>query len=377
MTMKSHLLLLAGAAALSLGAASMAQTPQVTSNSSGPTLRELPEIPFTSKIVITDEKMPKNVFIGEPAGVAVSRKGHIYLYTRTGEAGDIATRRSAQLFEFDKDGNFIKEIGGPNNYVMGWAHSVRVDSDDNVWIADAGTHMISKWSPDGRLLLALGRRPESTNVFGAAPAPGAYPRLGLLRDEIGSFAEPTDIAFDSKGNVYVSDGYQNSYVHKFDKYGEFVTRWGSRGSGPGQFLTPHAIAVSADDKVYVADRGNNRIQVFDSEGKFLKEIRIDTRHPDGYVPKVFGYMKDKDGRYLSFWPVSVCISGGANPVLWSTDADLVVKMTLDGKVLGRFGTEGRRPGTFASLHNIACTDDPNTVYVVENVNMRVTRIMTP
>ncbi len=356
--------------ALAAGASSQ----EAVSRSSGPTLDTLPKIAFTSTAVITDAKMPKNVYIGEPAGVAVNSKGHIYLYTRTGEAGDIADRRSAQLYEFDANGNYVREIGGPNNYVMGWAHSVRVDSADNIWIVDAGTHLVSKWSPSGRLLLTLGRRPESVDAWLPQRAVGERRRLGLARDEVGSFAEPTDIAFDSKGNLFVSDGYDNAYVHKFNTYGEFITRWGSRGSGPGQFQTPHAIAVDANDNVYVADRSNNRIQVFDNDGKYLREFKVDSRRPKGFMPKAIGYRKDKDGRYLSFWPVSICITKGPDPVLWSTDADLFVKMTLDGKVLGWFGEEGRRPGAFAALHNVACTKDRDTVYVVENVNTRVSRV---
>ena len=340
-------------------------------------LDQIPELKYDAEIIVSNLNMPPNIALGEAAGVSIDSKGNIYVYSRTGGSGDIDFRRSAQLFEFGPDGKFIREIGGPNNYVMGWAHSVRIDPQDNIWIVDNGTNLVSKFDQQGRIVMALGRRKESVQPLVEHIENGrivSESMHGPTND--GMFWEPTDIAFDSKGNLYVSDGYKNTNVQKFTKDGEFIMRWGTPGSGPGQFRTPHGIAIDAKDNVYVADRGNNRIQVFDSNGKYLREVKLDIRYPKDVELKTPGLVLGADGRYISMWPNSICISKGPNPVIWANDItpSVVLKVSLDGKVLGRFGTEGRKKGQFAYMHELSCGKGDNEVYLTEMINYRVQKI---
>lgn len=346
-------------------------------------LDKIPQLPYDTEIIVSNLNMPANIHLGEVAGVDTDSKGNIYVYTRTGGPGDIDFRRAAQLYQFGPDGKFMREIGGMNNPVMAWAHSVRIDAEDNIWVVDNGSNLVAKFNQQGQLLLTLGRRSESHMPFlqrmdqktGNIIAIGKADTMGMAGNE-GLFWEPTDIAFDSKGNLYVSDGYKNSQVQKFSKDGEFITRWGSKGSGPGEFNLPHGIAVGPNDEVYVADRSNNRIQVFDSNGKYLREMKLDLRYPKDVKLKTPGLGKGPDGRFRSLWPNSICVTKGPNPVIYTNDItpSLVIKMSLDGKVLGRFGSEGRKKGEFAWMHEMACGKGDNEVYLSEMINMRVSKV---
>lgn len=340
-------------------------------------LASIPELPFDAKVVVSNLNMPTGVFLGEIAGVDVNSRGNIFVFSRTGGSGHILFRRSAQLFEFAPDGKFIREIGGNNIYTMGWAHSVRVDKDDNIWIVDSGTNLVSKFDPRGRLVMVLGRRNESVAAFAPAPKPGeTSPLYVFFPNEPGLFGEPTDVAFDAAGNIFVSDGYQNAQVQKFDKDGHFVTRWGVKGTDPGQFNTPHGIATDAQGNVYVADRGNNRIQVFDNNGNFLRQVRLEIRVPKDEVLPTPGIVRDKDGVYISLWPNSICVSRGPNPAIYTNDItpSVVIKMSLDGKVLGRMGTAGRQVGQMGWMHEMSCGRGDNELYLSEMLNYRVQKL---
>src|SRR5258706_3765791 len=313
------------------------------------------------------------MFLGEAAGVDIDSKGNIYVYSRTGGVGDIYHRRSAQLFEFDPTGKFLREIGGNNVYVMGWAHSVRIDKDDNIWTVDNGTNLVAKFNQKGQMLMALGRRAES--VQGRIEADS---RAAMLLTNPGLFFEPTDIAFDAQGNSFVSDGYGNARVQKFDKDGNLLTVWGKRGTGQSEFITPHGIAVDEQGNVYVADRSNNRIQVFDNNGKFLRlwETKIDNRVPKDKISPTPGLMLTPDGYYGSLLPNSICITRGPDPILYANDLmpGAVYAYTLDGKPIGRLGANGKKVGQFGWMHELACGKARNEVYVTEMVNYRVQKL---
>ena len=329
-------------------------------------------IPFEASAPL---KLPPGLNFGEGAGVAVNSQGHIFAYTRTGSPGNIERLRAAQLFEFAADGTFIREIG-ENLYSRAWAHAVRIDREDNIWLVDNGSDLGVKLSPEGKIMNVFGRRRESISA-GDKHLPGAA--VPPARD--GYFNEPTDVAFDPQGNAYFSDGYKNSRVAKYDKDGNWVMSFGERGSGPGQLRTPHGIQVDNQGRVYVADRSNNRIQVFDSDGNVLREITWEdvlkqAPVPDGYKPNIAHFGENPDGSYNSLWPNTLCITPGPNQVLFSQDMfpGRIYKMSLEGEVLGYFGRDGQQVGQLGWVHGIACPNE-NEVWISELLTWRIQRFL--
>jgi hypothetical protein len=316
----------------------------------------IPEIPYDSAPNLL--KLPEHIHMGEAVGVATNSKGNIFVYTRTGSpnatlGGSRAfTHGGARLFEFSPTGTFVREIG-QGLYAFLFAHAVRIDPQDNIWIVDEGSNMIVKFNPAGRVVMTMGRKPESV------PVPAAEGRSGNGAGVAGdNFNRPTDVAWDAAGNIFVSDGYGNSRVAKFDKNGKFLKSWGSRGTAPGQFNTPHSIATDAQGNVYVGDRGNKRLQVFDNAGTF-KAAYTNVGAP---------------------W--AVCVSPGPHQYLYSSDSNgtgsmdngEIYKMELDGKILGKFGQAGKLMKEFGSVHEIDCRN-PNELYVGEITNWRVQKLI--
>jgi DNA-binding beta-propeller fold protein YncE len=299
-----------------------------------------PEIPFES--VPNLLKLPTDLYLGEVAGVAVNSKGHIFAFTRSGHT---------RLFEFDPQGNFVREIGN-DLYAFSFAHVVRVDKNDNIWCVDEGANMVIEFDPQGRVVMLFGRKPEA--VEGAPPPPGTPPPppgpFTTFTQRL--FNRPSDVAWDPAGDSFVADGYGNSRVVKFDKNGDWVKAWGQRGTAPGEFHIPHTIAADAKGNVYVGDRENNRIQVFDSDGNFLKQ-----------------------------WsnigmPWAICITPGPNQVLYTSDSipGRIYKMDLNGNILGAFGKAGKLLGQFGWVHEISCPSE-NEIYVSELLNWRVQKLI--
>ena len=200
--------------------------------------------------------------------------------------------------------------------------------------------MVIKFNPEGRVVMVLGRRPEPADAVSGAPAGAAVPPLPYI------FDRPTDVGWDAAGNIFVSDGYGNSRVVKYDKNGRFIATVGSHGSAPGQLNLPHTLAVDAKGNVYVGDRSNRRIQVFDNDLKFKA-------------------IYDNVGA-----PWAVCITPGPHQYLYtsnsnpdSNNAELaavtgeIYKMELDGTILGKFGTrrQAARASSAPSTKSIAAT----------------------
>ena len=207
-------------------------------------------------------QMPADVYLGETAGVAVNSKGHVFVLSRGNTTGPAYGAAASQLLEFDAGGKFVREIGH-NLYAWSFGHAVKVDGEDNIWVADKGSDMVVKFDAQGRVVMVFGRKQEASDE-GTEPLKHGKPPLAPVD---GMFRQVTDMAWDGAANTYISDGYINSRVAKLDKDGNWIKSWGEPGSGPGQFSVPHSIAVDAKGNVYVADRGNRRIQVFDGDGE--------------------------------------------------------------------------------------------------------------
>src|ERR1700685_93789 len=244
-----------------------------------PSPQTAPTIPFDS--VPDFLKLPPDVYLGEAAGVAVNSKGHVFVFSRGGTTGPAYGAAAAQLFEFDADGKYVREIGH-HLYAWSFAHAVKVDKEDNIWVADKGSDMVIKFNPEGRILMVFGRKQEASDEA-TGPVKHVHPPLPPVD---GMFRQVTDVAWDSAGNTYISDGYINSRVAKVDKDGNWIKSWGEPGDGQGQFNTPHSIATDAQGHVYVADRGNRRIQVFDGDGTFLRQFTIDVPVPPDARPAI-------------------------------------------------------------------------------------------
>jgi DNA-binding beta-propeller fold protein YncE len=209
------------------------------------------------------------------------------------------------------------------------AHGLRIDRADNIWVSDIGHHMVFKFSPNGKLLLALGQSDKP----------------GLGNDQ---FNQPTDIAFGANGEIYVTDGYGNSRVMKFAANGKFLSQWGSPGKRNGEFDLPHSIVVDAKNRVLVGDRENNRIQVFNSEGEFLEVW-------PGFAP--YGMSFDAKGTLF-------VADGRANKVL---------RLSPDGKVVGSWGQKGKGPGEFNLPHMLAA-DSKGNLYIAEVGGQRLQKL---
>ncbi len=353
----------------------------------------VPEINFDSAPNLL--KMPDNIVMGEAVGVATNSKGHIFVYTRDGLLSyTVGTSRqfgrgaAARLYEFDEKGNFMREIG-KGTYAQAFAHTVRIDPEDNIWMVDEGSNMIVKFSPEGKVLMTLGRKPED---FSGIPGPvaegqssggttgGAIERQLLMLEHpaamaavpgapagggeafsTGPFAmfnRETDVAWDAAGNIFVSDGYNNKRIVKFDKNGKFLKDFGSRGHGPGQFEDVHTIQVDHQGNVYVGDRANKRLSVFDNDGNY------------------------KSGYINVGSPWAICITPGQHQYMYSsnstgtTDMETggeIYKMELDGRILGKFGEGGKQMKEFMAVHELDCRTD-NVVYAGEISNWRVQKL---
>jgi len=338
--------------------------------------QEAPIIAFDS--VPDPIKMPKDMYLGEVTGVAVNSKGNIFVFSRGNTTGPAYAAAAAQLLEFDPKGNFVREVG-KNLYAWSFAHSVRIDRDDNIWAVDKGSDMVIKFNPSGdKVLMVFGRKQEASDE---STAPLKHPNPPLPPED-GRFRQVTDVTWDPAGNIYISDGYINARVAKADRNGRWLKSWGLKGNKPGEFNTPHSIAADAQGNIYVADRGNRRIQVFDGDGNLQRVMTIDVPYDPEAQPAI-GNKPDvqkliKSGAVLTQTPGApwaLCITPGPNQVLFASDAypGRVYKMTLDGKVLGVLGESGKQAKQFGWIHEIACPSE-NTLFVAELLNWRVQKL---
>jgi DNA-binding beta-propeller fold protein YncE len=330
----------------------------------------VPEIAFDS--AANPLTLPEDIYLGEVGGVAANARGDLFVFTRTGHPTvSLGTSRAfahggSRLFQFDRAGKFVREIGS-GSYGFMFAQQVRIDPQDNLWIVDQMTGYVMKLDAGGHVQMLLGRKPEAIPVpapaargDGAAGGGGGQGRGGLPGAGAQSdvFNRPTDVAWDAAGNIFVADGMGNARVAEFNSKGVFIRSWGSRGTGPGLFGSVLAIAVDAQGNVYVADGGNKRIQVFDNNGTFKTQFtNVGT-------------------------PAALCLTPGPNQFLYSSnsnppeDFDIggeIYKMKLDGTIVGRFGRAGKTLKEFGTVNSIDCRTE-NSLLVGEVSNMRVQRL---
>jgi hypothetical protein len=333
--------------------------------------QSVPEIQFDS--VPDFIKLPPGMNLGEVPGVAVNSKGHVFVFTRSNSAtGPAYGAAAAQLFEFSPNGEFLREIG-KGLYAWSEAHSVRIDKDDNIWAVDKGSDMVVKFNQAGRVVMAFGHHAEAADE---EAKPWSHPDPPLAPID-GLFRQPTDVTWDSEGNIYITDGYVNSRVAKYDKNGDWVKSWGSKGTGPGQFRIPHNIVADRNNNLYVGDRANRRVQVFDTDGKFLRMFTIDVPPVPG-TKAVFGNTPTGDRlAEVIGAPNAICITPGPNQVLFVGESIFpgrIFKVSLDGKVLGVIGRSGRQLKQFSGAHGLACPSETE-VYTAETPNWRVQKLI--
>jgi DNA-binding beta-propeller fold protein YncE len=307
------------------------------------TITGVPEIPFTT--VPNLLKLPAGEYLGEAVAVARNSKGNIYVFHRSG---------TTRLFEFDKDGNFLREIG-KGYYGFEFAHSVRVDKDDNIWTVDEGTNVVTKFSPQGKVLMVIGRRPPAIEGPVVAPAPPNPPAQKYI------LCRPTDVGFDQEGNIFISDGYCNNRVVKYDQTGRFVAQAGSErpGKNLGEFNLPHGLQVDERGHVWVADRSNARYQELDND---LKPIREITNLGTGWTLCI----SPGPHQYIFF---SNSNPNGNPPGSWENTGE-IYKAEIDGTVIGRFGRPGKIAPGFQVVHKIDCRN-PNELILGEIESWRV------
>jgi hypothetical protein len=290
----------------------------------------------TPQLQITEQVLPLTVpghTIGEAVGVSKDSKGHLYVFTRSGNVGPARGATASQLFEFDQNLKFVKQWG-QDNYAASFAHNVRVDKYDNVWMTDEGSNMIVKFNPQGMVQMVLGRKPEAIDFLERFLERGERDENRFPAGGVGTFGRPTDVAWNSKDDIFVSDGYKNSRVVKVNKDGSWNKAVGTRGAGMNQFNTVHAIATDAKDNVYVADRGNRRIQVYDDNLNFVKSIATVGA------------------------PWSVCTSPMPNQFLFSGDGNgKIYKLDMNGNLVGWAQSSQGHGQTGCLIHELHCESD--------------------
>lgn len=300
---------------LLFGASAFAQRP------SNPALLVPEAAPALDYVAVPDPvTLPDGVTMGAAAAVAFDAKGHLYVLTRGAQA----------FFEFDEKGAYVRSFG---ERMFTRSHGLRIDGDGNLWATDVGGHVVVKLNPAGEVLLTLGTKGEA----------------GEWNEAAGSrkLNQPNDVAFAPNGDVFIVQGHTpgprgDARVLKFDKNGRFLTSWGGKGAGPGQFEVAHGAAVDAKGLLWVMDRENQRIQMFEADGTFVREVK-----------------------YQGL-PCSVAI-GRDHVYMVNGFAGQLVQLDLNGKVLAATGRPGKALGEFGEAHFIAISPAGN-LYVADSVN---------
>ncbi len=284
-----------------------------------PALGELKSGPPLPHHVVADwAQLPKGWNFGECSGVAIDKDDNVWVFNRGAHP----------VIEFDKSGKLLQAW---TEVPVTAAHGLRVDREGNIWTVDVAAHRVLKFTPGGHLLMMIGQ-------VGGGPG---------TNDTKDGFNRPTNLAFAPNGDFFVSDGYVNSRVVRYNKDGEYITHWGQKGTGDGEFNLVHDVALDSQGRVYVADRNNQRIQIFDQNGTFLG------KWTDVGAPWGLDYVARENAIYMC---------DGVN--------NRIVKLNLDGQILGVLSSYGKVQGKLDFPHSIA-VDSTGAIYVAEIKNWRV------
>jgi len=267
---------------------------------------------YTYEIVEGWGQLPEGWTWGVIPAVACDSQDRVFVYSRS----------QHPLVIFDRDGNFLDSW---EEGLFDHAHGIWIDADDNVYLTDCNAHCVRKFDSNGNVLMTLGTPGRPAATVGEP------------------FDRPTDIDIASTGEMFVADGYNGRRVHKFSPDGELLLSWGDEGTGPGGFALPHCVRVDKDDRVWICDRENDRIQIFDTDGNFL------TQWTDLLMPAGFYFDPKADVVYIAELTQRVSI------------------FTLDGDLLARWGgaRPSETPGEFRAGPHGIWADSHGDLYVAE------------
>jgi peptidylamidoglycolate lyase len=291
-------------------------------------------------------QLPEGTTLGQVSGVGVDSHGDVFVFHRgsrpwTDDPSKVGPIPEATIVVFD--GRNGKRLAGWGQAMFLLPHGLFIDGQDNVWVTDVGRHQVMEFSHDGKLLREWGEK-------------------GVPGDDPSHFDKPTDVAVSSDGSFYVSDGYGNSRVVKFSAEGKFLFQWGKKGAASGEFDLPHGIALDTEGLVYVADRQNDRIQVFTPDGKFLAQWKSEA------MGRPYGVRIGRDGH--------IYVADGGEQPNRPPDRSKVVVLDSAGRVLESFGRWGNYDGQFMIAHDIAVAPD-GSVYVGDIDGRRVQKLERP
>lgn len=252
----------------------------------------------------------------------------------------VFTRSSHPIMVLDTAGNVLNSWG---EGLIERAHHLEISSDDTLYTTDIGNHTVRKWTSEGNLLMTLGTPYEPAGLMSGAP-----------------FNKPTDVAVSTNGSLYIADGYGNARIHHYTASGELINSWGEPGNGPGQFRIPHSVCIDDNQKVYVADRENSRIQVFTADGQFVMEW--------GGVHRPDHIWQGEDG---NMYITELGFRQGLVPPLQDfheiSHPSGVKIMTPTGQWVGGWGMSTETPGDIIAGHAMA-EDSQGALYVAESLS---------
>ncbi len=320
----------------------LAQPPEISL--SAPHRSQSPKEQAFYHVVHDWPQLPEGYMLGEVSGVAVDSHNQVFVFHRASRKysaePNLPPISEPTILCFDGQSGQQISAFGENMFVV--PHGLRVDRDDNLWLTDVGLHQVFKMSHDGKLLMTLG----------TARTPG---------QDGTHFDKPTDVAIGGDGTIFVSDGYGNSRVARFSPDGKFLGQWGSnKGDKPGEFNLPHSIAVDAEGRVYVADRENRRIQIFDHDGGVLSIWKSDE------LGRPFAITIASDG-------FAYVVNGGEQKPVPGYGGR-VLRLDLSGKVLSRWSRYGNYDGQIYGAHDIAVGRD-GAVYIGDILGRRVQKFV--